>query len=110
MPHDELSLDLVNGIHGHAHHDQERSAAEVEIHAQAVQQKLREVGVDEIADERQMLQVNSGDHYVRNEAENAQVNTAHHGDLGEDVVHVVGGIASGPDAGDKSAVLAHVVG
>src|SRR5688500_10786573 len=34
MPHDQLRLDLIDGVHGHADHDQERRAAEVELYAE----------------------------------------------------------------------------
>src|SRR6266851_4991355 len=57
-----------------------------------------------------MLQVDTGDHDVRDEAENREIDSAHHGDLGEDGVHVFGGVAAWPDSGDKSVVLTHVVG
>src|SRR5262249_7595003 len=33
VPHDQLALDLLHGIHGHANHNQQRGAAEVEQHA-----------------------------------------------------------------------------
>ena len=35
VAHDELRLDLGDGVHGHAHDDQQRGAAEVEVEAQA---------------------------------------------------------------------------
>ncbi len=33
MPHDQLRLDLLDGIHGHADHDEQRRATEVELEA-----------------------------------------------------------------------------
>ena len=47
---------------------------------------------------------------IRNQAQDRKVDAAHHGDLGEDRIHVVGGITARPDARDEAAVLAHVVG
>ena len=35
VPHDELRLDLIDGIHRHADDDQQRRAAEEEVHVQA---------------------------------------------------------------------------
>src|SRR5262249_52165642 len=41
---------------------------------------------------------------------NRQVQAAHNGDLGENLVHILGRILSWPDAWNKSAVFAHVIG
>src|ERR1035438_8955 len=56
------------------------------------------------------VELDSGNHDVRNQAQDRQIDSAHHRDLGQDGVHVLGRIASRTDAGDKSAVFAHVVG
>jgi hypothetical protein len=37
MAHNQLRFDLLNRVHGHAHHDQQGSSAKVEIHVQPVQ-------------------------------------------------------------------------
>ena len=57
VAHNQLRLNLVDRIHGDAHHDQQRGAAEVEVDAQSVQQPAREMRVDKVADKRQMLQL-----------------------------------------------------
>src|SRR5579863_854551 len=57
-----------------------------------------------------MLQMDTGNHDVRYQAQDRQVSRAHHRDLGQDGVHVFGGVAPGPNARDEPAVLAHVVG
>ncbi len=36
MAHDELRFDLLDGVHGHTHDDQQRGAAEVEVHSQTM--------------------------------------------------------------------------
>ena len=59
VAHDQLRFDLVDRVHGHTHHDQQRCAAEVKIHAQAVQQQPREIRVDPVADQRQVLQLDA---------------------------------------------------
>src|SRR6185437_10745585 len=38
MAHDQLRLDLLHRVHGHPDHDQQRGAAEVERHPQAVEE------------------------------------------------------------------------
>src|SRR5579864_1387104 len=48
MPHDQLGLDLVHGIHGHTHHDQQAGTTKVKIHAQAIQQPAREGSIDPV--------------------------------------------------------------
>ena len=109
MAHDQLRFNLVDGIHGHADHDQKRCSAEIKLHVQTFQQESREVQINPVADQGQMLQVNSGDHDVGDDAEDRQVNSTHDRDLCEDVVHVLGGVPAGPDAGNKSAVFPHVI-
>src|ERR1035441_5770336 len=56
-----------------------------------------------------MVQLDPGNHDVRNQAQDRQINTAHHRNLGEDVVHVVGRIPAGADARNEAAILAHVI-
>src|SRR5882724_10927053 len=48
MPHDQLGFDLVDRVHRHSHHNQQRSAAEIERYAQAIEQPARKMSVDEI--------------------------------------------------------------
>src|SRR5260370_2339037 len=96
-------------MHGQADVNQQGCAAKIEIHAQAFQNDPGRNAVDPVAQQGQMVQLDPGDHDVRNQAENRQINTAHHRNLGEDVVHVIGRIPAGADAGNEAAILAHVV-
>src|SRR5579872_3094346 len=109
MAHDQLRFDLVDRVHGHAHHNEQRGAAEVKRDVQAVQEESRKVRVNEVADQGQMLQFDAVQHNIRNQAQDRQVQAPHYRDLGQNIVHVVGGIAPRPDAWDESAILAHVV-
>ena len=113
MAHDQLRLDLIDRIHRHANHDQQRRSAKIELHVQTFQQEAQvQVGehtVDPVADQRQVLQLDAGDHQVGNQAQDRKINAAHHGDPSEDLVHVIGRIAPRPYA-RTTAVLAHVVG
>ena len=43
MPHNQLRFYLLNGIHRHSHNDQQRSAAEIEVHIKTVQKPSRQV-------------------------------------------------------------------
>ena len=109
MTHDQLRFNLVDGIHGHADHDQKRCSTEIKLHVQTFQQESREVQINPVADQGQMLQVNAGDHDIRDDAEDRQVNSTHDRDLGQDVVHVLGGVSARPDTGNESAVFPHVI-
>ena len=40
--------------------------------------------IDEIADQRQVLQLDARDHDIRNQAQDRQVQAAHHRDLGSE--------------------------
>ena len=73
---DEVPLDLLHGVEGHADHDEERRAAEVEGHAELVDE---DGGQD---------------------AHRRQVEGAAEGDAREDVVDVLGRLLAGTDARD----------
>src|ERR1019366_4050676 len=100
---------LVNGVHGHADDNQQGCAAKIEIHAQAFKNEAGRNAVDPVAEQGQMVQLDPRDHNVRNQAKDRQINTAHHRNLGENVVHVIGRIAAGADARNEAAILAHVI-
>src|SRR5579862_3183028 len=78
VAHDQLRLDLVDGVHGHAHHNQQRGAAEVKVYSQTVQQPAREISVDEVAHQRHALQRDTADHDLRNQRQDGQVQATHH--------------------------------
>lgn len=67
MAHDELRFDLIHGIHGYANDDQQRGSPEEEVDAQAIEEPARKVRVDEVPGKRQMLQLNSLDHDLRDD-------------------------------------------
>src|SRR5882762_10494094 len=50
MTHHQLRLDLLDGVHGHADHDQQRGAAEVEVEAHAGSHPYRKEAVQPGAD------------------------------------------------------------
>ncbi len=56
VPHDQLRLDLLDGVHRDADHDQDRGAAEGELQAEALGEELRQSALQRLADERDALQ------------------------------------------------------
>src|SRR5882672_350062 len=63
VAHDQLRLDLCYRIHGHAHHNQQRSPAKIEIPSQPVGYPHRKALKQRSSQpERQVVQVNAGDH------------------------------------------------
>src|SRR5579885_174976 len=109
MPHNQLRFNLVHGIHRNTHHNEQRGAAKVEVHSEAIEQPARKMRIDEVPNERQALQLDALDHDLRNDRQQRQVEPAHHSDLRKDLVHVLGGILAGPDSGNEAAVFAHVI-
>src|SRR5438105_12338877 len=57
-----------------------------------------------------MVEMDAGDHPFRNQRDDDQIQAADESDSCQNLVDVVGSAASRTNAGDKSAVLAHVVG
>src|SRR3984885_8225592 len=109
MAHDQLRLDLVHRIHRHAHDDQERGTAEVEVHVQSVGDPGGQF-FEESAYQPKVVEVNTADQDLRYQRDHDQVERAHQGNAGEDVFDEVGGAPSRTDAGNDPAVLAHIVG
>src|SRR5579871_788905 len=110
MPHDQLSFNLIHGIHGHADHDQKRRPTEVEVDIQAIQQPAGEIGIDPVSDQGQSLQLDPGDHDHRNYGEDGKIQTTHDRDLGQNLVHILGRVLAWTDSWNEPAVLAHIVG
>src|SRR4051794_24499908 len=73
MPHNQLRFNLVDRVHRDADDDEKRCAAEIEAHSQSIQQPARKVSIDEVADERQGLKLDSGDHDLRNQRQDGQI-------------------------------------
>ena len=83
---EQVALHLRHRVHGHAHRDQQRGAAEIERHG----------GV--------------GDQQLGQHADGREVDRADDGDARQHIVDVFGGLCAGPDARQEAAVLAQVVG
>src|SRR5579859_3374484 len=109
VAHDELGLDLVDRVHGHADYDQERGTAEVEAHVQAVGDPGGQL-FKETSEQPEVVKVDAADQDLRDQGDDDQVEGAYQGNPGEDVVDEVRCTPAGADAGDEAAVLAHVVG
>src|SRR3954468_13532995 len=46
VPHDELRFHLLNSVHRHTHHDQQRRATEIERHPHALGEPCRQHGIE----------------------------------------------------------------
>src|SRR5215210_6727725 len=60
VAHHELAFDLLDRIHRHADHDEERGAAEVELDPQTLGEPIWEVGSERAPDHRQAGHVEAG--------------------------------------------------
>src|SRR5215217_1556604 len=81
VAHDELRLDLRDGVHGDADQNQERRAAEVELVAHAVRypaqtRRARHELLDPPAEERQPPDVEAREHQLRDEGDEREVERA----------------------------------
>src|SRR5687767_5163076 len=90
MAHDQLGLDLLHRVHGHAYDDQQRGAAEVEAQPHALGDPERQDAIEERADaERELLHVDTGDEELRQDADRGEVDRADEGDARQHAVDVV---------------------
>src|ERR1700733_5752599 len=110
IAHHQLCLDLLHSIHGHAHHNEQRSAAEIKRNVQTLEHEPPHVVVEPGAhDARQVLQVHACNHPFRQQAYGGEINAAHKSQAPQDAVDMLRRIAPRPDTWNESAVLAHVV-
>src|SRR5208283_2278640 len=80
MAHDELRLYLVDRVHGHADHDQQRGTAKVKVHVQTAGDpggKMFEKCPHRTV---QVVQMDTRDHPFGNERDQNQVQRAHQRD------------------------------
>src|SRR5438309_9241382 len=110
IAHHELRFDLLNRIHGHTHHDQTRSAAEIERYVQAFEDEPPHVVIEPGAQvSGQAVEVDAGDHPSRKQAHSRQIDPAHKRQPAQNAIDMLGGVPAGPYAGNKYTGLAHVV-
>src|SRR6202167_778362 len=109
VAHDQLRLDLRDRIHRNPYYDQQRGAAKIEIYPQTVGHPGRQV-LEDSSDERQVVQLNTRNHPLRDQRNQNQVERADQRNPGEDVVDEIRSSLAGPDAGNKTSPLPHVVG
>src|SRR5579862_7801845 len=110
VAHDQLGLDLLDCIHSYSDYNQKRGAAKIEIDFQTFQNKAPHMVVKPRADHGQVLKVNPRHEPLRQEANRREVHATDEGEAAQDAVNVLRRVAAGSDAGDESAILAHVVG
>src|SRR5260370_21556357 len=111
IAHHELSFDLLNRIHGHTHDDEQGGRTEIEVSFEALEHEPPHVLIEPGAHgSRQMVKMDTCNHPFREQAYSRQVNAAHKRQPAQDAIDVLGSIAPGAYAGNKSTVLTHVVG
>src|SRR5580692_12422915 len=110
VAHDELCFNLRHRIHRYTDHDQQRCAAKIKRYAQTVGHPGRQA-LEKRSDRAiKMVEMNSCDHPLRDKGNDDQIQSAYQSDPGQDLIDVVGGSFTRPDAGNKPAILPHVVG
>src|SRR5580700_4393855 len=110
VPHDQLCFQLLHGVHGHADDDQQRRAAEIKLHAQTFQKPHREVAIKPGTDApSNMVKVNARDHPFRQQTNDRKINRTDERQPLQNLADMLGRVAPGPDAGNESSVLAHIV-
>src|SRR5581483_5243056 len=110
MPHDQLSLDLIDRIHGHPYHNEQGRSPEIEIDVKAFQNLPRKVRVKKVSHQGKMMQPDASDHEIRDDGQQSQIKPADQRDLRQDLVYIFSSAPAGPYAGNEAAVLPHVVG
>src|SRR6185437_7794430 len=111
ISHHQLRFELLHGIHGDLDDDQQRRAAKIELHAEAVQHEAPHVHVEPIAQRaRQMQQVNAEHLPFRQDADQRQIHAADKRQPGKDPINVIRRVPPRSNAGYEAAILSHVIG
>src|SRR5579862_8606626 len=112
VAHHQLRFQLLDRVHRHPDHDEQRGAAKIKVDAQTVQNPLWEVTVKPVAAEPvgQMVQMNTGNHPFGKHANHREVDGADERQTLENAADIFAGVAARANPGDETAVLAHVVG
>src|SRR6266851_1267063 len=92
MPHHELRFNLLNRVHRHTDHDQQRRAAKIKLHVGPFQNQPREVIVKPAPQQRKMVQVNTDHQPLRKQADQREIHAAHERQPAENPVDVLGGV------------------
>src|ERR1700735_2382321 len=109
VPHHQLRFQLLHGVHCHSDYDQQRRAPKIKLHIQPGQNEARHVHIKPIPDQRQMLQMDTGNHPFRQQANDRQVHAANERQSRQNPVDMIRSIASRPNSRNKSAILSHIV-
>src|ERR1700674_3231097 len=110
VPHHQLSLDLLNGVHRHTNDDQEGSATKIKIYLQALQHEPPHVVVEPRSYKWQVLKMDTGHQPLREQTNCRQIDSADERQAAKDAVDMLRGIAPRANSRDETAVLPHVVG
>src|SRR5437879_9785617 len=65
VAHDELGLDLLHGVHGHADNDQQRRAAKIKRDVEAFENQAREMRVKPRTDQQKVVQFDGSNNPLR---------------------------------------------
>src|SRR5262249_15006741 len=109
VAHYQLGFDLLDRVHGYAHHNQQRCSTKVKLDSHAVENPVRQA-VEPSSYHGQMIDVKSRNHEFRNDGDQSQVDGPREGNSGQNGFNVFGGFLPRADARDEPTVLAHVVG
>src|SRR5712692_6185128 len=101
VTHDQLGLDLLKRVHGHAHHNQQGGSAEVKAHAQPAQEPVRKVA-EEVAAQPpgQLVQLKARDQEFRQQTDQHQVNGAGERQAAQNPVDILRRTSARPYAGN----------
>src|SRR5579864_7668933 len=109
MAHDQLRFDLVDSVHGHANHDQQRCSAEVEVDVHAMCHPVRQV-LEDPTDQPNLVEADAREKKCGHHLHHDQVESAYQGDAGKNIVDEIRRPLAGPDSGNERTRLAEVVG
>src|SRR5215207_11516801 len=109
VAHDQLRLDLLNSVHRHTDDDQQRCAAEVELHAHTLGDEPGQRRIELLPDPGDLLNLEPGDQELRQDRDHCEIDRTNQRDSREDRIDMFRRPLARTDPGDEAAVLPHVL-
>src|SRR5579875_3832914 len=111
MPHNQLGFDLLDGVHGDSHHNQQRGAAKVEVDVEAMKKPTGKVCIKPRASQPgwEVVQSQARKHDFGDNGNQSEVKAAHPRNLRKNFIQMIGCPLAGADAGNKTSLLANII-
>src|SRR5579884_2166589 len=111
VPHNQLGFDLLDRVHGDAHHNQQRGAAKIEVDVEAMKKPTGKVRIKPRTSQPrwEVVQPQTRKHDFRDDSDQSKVEAAHPCNLRKNFIQMIRCPLAGTNAGNKTSLLANII-